>query len=156
MEGDKTKDHLVKHQYQKGKSGNPSGKPPGTPTKRTIIRNILDVKVRNKDVIMEKLRDIYPDYFAKSQANRTVEEILWTIHVCQGMFEPKATDVRIDIFNRIHGKPLQAVVTLDDQKPPDEQMTSDQTKEALAYIQAVRHNFQAAKEAKERAEDEEE
>ncbi len=154
MEGEskRNSDHLVGHQFQKGKSGNPSGKPPGTPTRKTIIRSILDTKLKDKDVILAKLREIYPDYFEGKKKVRSIEEILWTIHTCQAMFEPKAVDVRIDIFNRIHGKPIQAVMTLDQREPPEEHMTTDQTREALEHVQNMLRQFESSKNYKKQPE----
>lgn len=147
MEGEskRNSDHLVKHQFQPGQSGNKKGKPPGTPTRKTIIRQILDTKLKDRDVIMAKLREVYPDYFEGKKKVRSIEEILWTIHTCQAMFEPKMVDVRIDIFNRIHGKPVQAIMTLDQREPAEDSMTTDQTREALAHIQSMLHQFEDSK-----------
>ncbi len=39
-------------------------------------------------------------------------------------------------------------MTLDNQIPPEEQMTTDETREAVEYLQTVRQNFQASKTVK--------
>jgi len=40
------KEDIVKHQWTKGQSGNPKGKPKGSKNRSTIIREILDLMVK--------------------------------------------------------------------------------------------------------------
>jgi metal-responsive CopG/Arc/MetJ family transcriptional regulator len=44
-----SKEHIEKHQWTKGQSGNPSGKKKGTKNRSTIIREMLDMMVQVKD-----------------------------------------------------------------------------------------------------------
>ena len=44
-----SKEHIEKHQWTKGQSGNPAGKKKGTKNRSTIIREMLDMMVQVKD-----------------------------------------------------------------------------------------------------------
>ena len=44
-----SKEDIVKHQWTKGKSGNPKGKPKGAKNRSTIIKEILNLMVKKVD-----------------------------------------------------------------------------------------------------------
>lgn len=84
--------------FQKGQSGNPAGRPPGLRNMKTILRDILEVRLKNEPdpVIPEDARDM------------TVAEKLMLNWVSRGLADADLKAIK-DIFEAMEGKAHQAV-----------------------------------------------
>ncbi len=67
------KDDIVKHQYKKGQSGNPSGRPKGALNSRTILRKFLELTEEVENPVtgikedMSQLEILYLKQIAKAR-----------------------------------------------------------------------------------------
>ena len=60
---------------KKGEIRNPYGKAKGTPNRSTIAKLVLNMKTEPPERVMENLRNLYPQYFAKKNNKWTAEFI---------------------------------------------------------------------------------
>lgn len=143
MADDRSK-HIVEHQWQKGQSGNPAGRPKGSINKKTLLRAILDVKITNDSLLLTKLRTKFPELFADDKAEYSLEFIITLRHVLRAITGPEPDRAIIDILDRIHGRPIQSFNLMNSSDFEEEQLTTDQVREQLEQTRALRAQFEKA------------
>lgn len=68
-------ENIAPHNFEKGKSGNPNGRPRGVKNRSTIVKNILSVITKIPQAQFEQLKELYPDI----QDKMSVEEMMTLI-----------------------------------------------------------------------------
>ena len=51
-------DNITKHQFKKGQSGNPNGRPKGSLNSKTILQKFLDLKTETENPITKELENL--------------------------------------------------------------------------------------------------
>ena len=69
-----SKEHIEKHQWTKGQSGNPSGKKKGTKNRSTIIREILSLMVQVKDNNGDEVWQSNEYRMVQAMVNKAIEK----------------------------------------------------------------------------------
>jgi len=90
--------------FQKGQSGNPEGKIPGTKNRSTIARKILEMKALYKDDALSKLQEQYPEI----TKDTTVEEMMTIIQVNRAIMSEDPNSYKA-VLDSAYGSPKQEV-----------------------------------------------
>ena len=69
-----SKEHIEKHQWTKGQSGNPAGKKKGTKNRSTIIREMLDMMVQVKDHNGDEVWQSNEYRMVQAMVNKAIEK----------------------------------------------------------------------------------
>ena len=92
--------------FQPGKSGNPSGKLPGTKNRSTIARKVLEMRALFADEMFDKLQQQYPEITKQM----TVEEI-GTVVQAHKMISEGDTNAYKALHDSAYGAPKQETET---------------------------------------------
>lgn len=142
---DERSKNIEPFQWKEGQSGNPAGRPKGSVNKKTILRSILDIKIGNESLLLTKLRAKFPEIFTDDRAEYSLEFIITLRHVLRAITVGEPDRAIIDILDRIHGRPIQSFNLMDSKDQVDEASTTDQVKDQLNQVRALRESFERAK-----------
>lgn len=131
--------------WQPGQSGNKAGKPVGAVSRKTILRQILDLEVDSDSAVIDKLRARFPELFTDKKQRYTLEFLITLRHVLRAITTEKPDRAIIDILDRVHGRPLQSFNLMSNADLEDDAATSDQIREQIADLQQRRRRFEDAR-----------
>ena len=76
--------------FEKGQSGNPYGRPNGARNRSTIAREVMAMKIKMPDKVINKLKEIYPDI----SNNLTIEEAMTYIQATKAIQKEDTTSYK--------------------------------------------------------------
>ncbi len=144
MAEDNRADNVLPTQWKPGQSGNPKGKPPGAISKKTILRQVLDLEVDSDSELIAKLKARFPELFNDKRQKYTLETLATLRYVLRAITAEKPDRLLIDILDRVHGRPIQSFNLMSDANN-NEDVTADEARERLAEIRRRRQSFEEAR-----------
>lgn len=145
MPNDDRAKNVKEYQWAPGQSGNPAGRPKGSVNKKTILRSILDIKINNESVLIQKLRAKFPELFTDDRAEYSLEFIISLRHVLRAITGSEPDRAIIDILDRMHGRPIQSFNLMDSKESDGENLTTEQIRDQLKQVRSLRDSFDRAK-----------
>lgn len=94
----------VGRHFQPGQSGNPSGKPKGTPNRSTIAKKILEMPCIIPDNLYDILLGIYPDL----NRNTTIENLATLVQASKAISRADVNSYKA-VMDSAYGAPKQAI-----------------------------------------------
>lgn len=144
MPKDDRAENIIPYQWEPGQSGNPKGKPKGAISKKTILRQVLDLEVDSESELITKLKARFPELFQDRNQKYTLETLISLRYVLRALTAERPDALLMDILDRMHGRPLQSLnlMTNADQ---GEEYTADEARERLEAIRRKRQEFENAR-----------
>lgn len=94
---------IIKYQFPKGTSGNPSGKPKGSKSFKTILSELLDKKVKNPTIkSAAEIQEMFPD------GDLTYKQAMAVRMIATALINPESKSAE-RIMNRVEGLPKQTI-----------------------------------------------
>jgi hypothetical protein len=98
------KEHLKEFHFKQGESGNPNGRPKGRRNKKTILRELLSMKVNSNNPALEILKNELPELFPDAK-EFTVEELIFVRLIRESIVSKKPISYMKELFDRAYGRP---------------------------------------------------
>ena len=98
------KDDIKEHEFKKGQSGNPNGRPKGSKNRSTIAKEVLQMKAIFPTAIFEALQKQYPEI----EKTTSVEEIM-TIVMANKAITKADVNAYKALMDSGYGAPVQQV-----------------------------------------------
>jgi hypothetical protein len=89
--------------FKKGESGNPNGRPKGSRNKKTILRELLSIKVDDTNQCLENIKELLPELF-KDKKDFTIEELIFARLIREAIFSESPILYMKELFDRFYGK----------------------------------------------------
>ena len=97
--------------FEKGKSGNPSGRPKGSKNKKTVLKQLNEIDINyilGDNPAINALRKEFPDLFPKEDEKLTAETIIGIRLIRDAIMKRNPIQYIKEFYDRIEGRPLQS------------------------------------------------
>jgi len=98
----------IEPRWKPGESGNPKGRPKGTPNRSTIARYVLEMIAQPPANILRNLKEMYPQFFEK-KGEKWTNEFLMTIRLCQKAIIKGDVQAYNALLDSAYGKPKSEI-----------------------------------------------
>lgn len=115
-----SKKDIIQHQFKKGQSGNPNGRPVGSQNSKTILQKFLDLKTKAKNPITNEIENLtVAEQIHLKQVAKAIKGDLYSYKEIIDRLEGKTISVQ-EIKQEITQKTLRVGYGEDDEDELDE------------------------------------
>ena len=100
--------NIIKHQWEKGESGNPKGRPKGSKSAITVLKEVMELNIPNDSELLMELRLRFPHHFGENEKTNMYK--VAALRIASGILfgSDKYSIAYIrEMYNRIEGLPVQ-------------------------------------------------
>ena len=95
-------ENIEQHEFKKGETGNPNGRPKGAKNRSTIARAIMEMKAKLPEETLNELKLLYPDM----TNDVTIEEAMGIMQAAKAIQEKDTAAYKV-LMDSAYGQPKQ-------------------------------------------------
>ena len=95
-------ENIEQHEFKKGETGNPNGRPKGVKNRSTIARAVMEMNINFPEQVLKKLKEMYP----KMTNDVTIEEAMTIIQASKAIQDKDTAAYKV-LMDSAYGQPKQ-------------------------------------------------